>query len=344
MNQDLVKDVYLKTPNLSDDAIIGYNAGVRPFRKSGVRIEREEFKDKTIIHNYGYGGSGLTLCWGGAEIVKELLGNEKQPIAIIGAGVVGLACAYTLIKSGIKITIYSDKFSPNLTSNVAAGIISYPVVFGDVSEKRKLFLAKLFDISTQRYLSHLDRPEFAGTRVLNDYFFTENSEYPHDFLNEYRNCALQEQKVNVHFDNGLTKSAICRRVFGLDGKLFLADLEAKVKAKGIPFIKKFFQHKADLLKLNENIIINCTSFGSKLLMEDDEFLSVRGQLVYFKPQAGIEYATYETTDDPHFWIKIYPWADRLILNGVYEENRSHAKVDLEVANKMIKYAREAFSI
>ncbi len=42
--------------------------GLRPGRDE-VRLEREQ----SIIHNYGHGGSGYTICWGCAEEVLELL-------------------------------------------------------------------------------------------------------------------------------------------------------------------------------------------------------------------------------------------------------------------------------
>lgn len=36
--------------------------GVRPFRKSGIRLESELFGSKKIIHNYGHGGAGISLA------------------------------------------------------------------------------------------------------------------------------------------------------------------------------------------------------------------------------------------------------------------------------------------
>src|SRR6266699_4807834 len=48
--------------------------GLRPFRKSGVRLERDRLRDgRTVIHNYGHGGSGFTLSWGCAESVVRLV-------------------------------------------------------------------------------------------------------------------------------------------------------------------------------------------------------------------------------------------------------------------------------
>jgi D-amino-acid oxidase len=55
--------------------VLRARVGLRPFRKSGVRLEREKLRDgRTVIHNYGHGGSGFTLSWGCAEDVFKIVG------------------------------------------------------------------------------------------------------------------------------------------------------------------------------------------------------------------------------------------------------------------------------
>jgi len=55
--------------------VLKERVGLRPFRKSGVRLEREKLRDgRTVIHNYGHGGSGFTLSWGCAEDVFRING------------------------------------------------------------------------------------------------------------------------------------------------------------------------------------------------------------------------------------------------------------------------------
>ena len=55
--------------------VLRERVGLRPFRKSGVRLENERLRDgRTVIHNYGHGGSGFTLSWGCAENVCEIAG------------------------------------------------------------------------------------------------------------------------------------------------------------------------------------------------------------------------------------------------------------------------------
>ena len=58
-------------PDLKSAEIIEDIVGLRPGRTE-VRLEKEQISGKTIIHNYGHGGSGVTLSWGCAEEVVEL--------------------------------------------------------------------------------------------------------------------------------------------------------------------------------------------------------------------------------------------------------------------------------
>ena len=59
--------------NIDKPNILAQRVGLRPFRKSGVRLERDELPDgRAVIHNYGHGGSGFTLSWGCAREVIDL--------------------------------------------------------------------------------------------------------------------------------------------------------------------------------------------------------------------------------------------------------------------------------
>lgn len=58
---------------VAEPAVLADRVGLRPFRKSGVRLERDHLHDgRTVIHNYGHGGSGFTLSWGCAREVFGL--------------------------------------------------------------------------------------------------------------------------------------------------------------------------------------------------------------------------------------------------------------------------------
>lgn len=57
----------------SNSNLLRDRVGLRPCRHSGVRVEADKLPDgRTVIHNYGHGGSGFTLSWGCAQTVLEL--------------------------------------------------------------------------------------------------------------------------------------------------------------------------------------------------------------------------------------------------------------------------------
>jgi len=53
--------------------VVAERVGLRPFQRSGVRLERDRLRDgRIVIHNYGHGGAGFTLSWGCARKVLDL--------------------------------------------------------------------------------------------------------------------------------------------------------------------------------------------------------------------------------------------------------------------------------
>jgi D-amino-acid oxidase len=59
--------------NLDKPRVLAERVGLRPFRRSGVCVEGDRLRDgRTVIHNYGHGGSGFTLSWGCAREVFKL--------------------------------------------------------------------------------------------------------------------------------------------------------------------------------------------------------------------------------------------------------------------------------
>jgi D-amino-acid oxidase len=66
--------------NIAPPRVITTRVGLRPYRKSGVRVEAGRLADgRALIHNYGHGGAGFTLSWGCARTVLELVRACASP-------------------------------------------------------------------------------------------------------------------------------------------------------------------------------------------------------------------------------------------------------------------------
>jgi D-amino-acid oxidase len=60
-------------PSFAEAEIIAHLVGLRPSRSVGIRVELEQLGGRTVIHNYGHGGSGVTVSWGCAAEVLALV-------------------------------------------------------------------------------------------------------------------------------------------------------------------------------------------------------------------------------------------------------------------------------
>ncbi|HCH37251.1 MAG TPA: hypothetical protein DEU67_04440, partial [Acidobacteria bacterium] len=115
------KDSSLAKVKVSSDRIIRTTIGLRPVRQSGFVLKSETIGEKTVIHNYGHGGSGMSLSWGTAHLaVEEALRTGQKKYAVLGAGVVGLSTARLLQRQGYEVTIYAKDLPPCTTSNMSA--------------------------------------------------------------------------------------------------------------------------------------------------------------------------------------------------------------------------------
>jgi D-amino-acid oxidase len=62
-------------PEVREKKVLGHAVGLRPGRHA-IRLEAEVVGGGgVVVHNYGHGGSGVTLSWGCAE---EVVGLVKE--------------------------------------------------------------------------------------------------------------------------------------------------------------------------------------------------------------------------------------------------------------------------
>src|SRR5206468_11654162 len=104
------------------DRIFRVTVCLRPFRAAGPRLDVEHVGDKTVVHNYGHGGSGWSLSWGSSSIaVEKAMAAGERDGAVIGCGALGLTSAILLQRAGAKVTIYAKERPPEVRSARATG-------------------------------------------------------------------------------------------------------------------------------------------------------------------------------------------------------------------------------
>jgi D-amino-acid oxidase len=273
-----------------------YLVGIRPHREGGVCLKLDDeliasrHGPKFLIHNYGHGGAGITLSFGCASVVADHVGILKRDIrrpsiAVIGCGVIGLTVAAELRRRwpNLRITIYAkDLDVRRTTSFVAAGQFEPSGICEEYeSEDEKNVLADYLRRSRDRIieLHKSSRWHTYGIALRRDYTLDHwNRAYdectPHDVVPQYRSGTLPFGKLNT----------VGReyRTWLINPTILLPQLFAELKRSAVRFRKRQFASKDDFAALRENIIINCTGYGAKALMNDDDVVAKRGHLVVLR--------------------------------------------------------------
>src|SRR5213596_2500343 len=118
------------------ERVIRTTVGLRPHRDSGFLLKAEKLDTKTVIHNYGHGGAGMSLAWGTGSMAADMaLQQDGRRAAVLGCGSPGLTAARQLQRRGFDVTIYAMAVPPDTTSNMS--MAGFTPTAGLVSAERR---------------------------------------------------------------------------------------------------------------------------------------------------------------------------------------------------------------
>ena len=326
----------LRRVQVSADRVIRTVAGLRPFRSSGFVVRAERLGDKTVVHNYGHGGGGITLSWGTSHLAMELaLQTGCRSCAVIGCGAVGLASATLMLRQGWDVTIYARDLPPRTTSNIAGAQWSPASVF-DREAVSDPFYAELRTAMEQsyRYFQGLVGHRY-GVRWVSNYMLADRPFAPDDLFG--RHSDMYPEFRTLHRDEHPFPAPYARHfaTMFIEPPVYLPAVMHDYYAAGGKIVVRDFAERAELTSLGEPVIINCTGLGSRELFGDAELVPVKGQLSVLLPQADINYLMI------YQGIYMFPRKDGVLLGGTFERNSSSLTPN-EAESARILRQHEAF--
>jgi len=319
-------------PRISMDAVIRVIVGHRPYRPTGFRVERQQFDDKTIIHNYGHGGGGLSLGWGSSALaVRETAGLVPGKVAVMGSGIMGLCSARLLQDAGWNVTIYTRDVYRHTTSNVAAGEWG-PFATHDDDQVDAVFLSRL-DWAAR--ISHHAYTNLTGTKYgirwmetyeLSDMSFGEFVRPTFDDLFTYQGDLEPGQHP---FGERFARRMVTMQI---DPGTLLRQLTSDFLLAGGRVVIQNFENLVQVLTLRETVIFNCTGLGAATLFDDKDLVPAKGQLVHLPPDPAVDYMTFGGGQG---MLHMFPRSDVLLLGGIFKLGDSSSNVESSESERIV---------
>ncbi len=312
--------------------VIRTTVGLRPHRPSGFILRADRLDAKTVIHNYGHGGAGISLSWGTGRMAAEMaLDHPSREAVVLGSGAVGLATARQLQRRGFEVTIYAASVPPNTTSNMAwAGFTPGSWLVED-NRRTPAWDAQFREAVEIAYL------EFQwlagrgyGIEWLDHYSLNDNAprEPRRSRPARGRGPLLPDNLeaagrfvLGPGEHNFPTQYAIRRTRIRIEPAIYLDALVRDFRDHGGKLVIRKFNDVREIVGLPGSLVFNCTGLGSGELFDDPELMPLRGQLTVLVPQPEVNYGI--STFSPNApegvtGVSMQPRSDGIILGGTRE--------------------------
>jgi glycine/D-amino acid oxidase-like deaminating enzyme len=340
---------------VSWERVIRTTVGLRPYRPAGFVLRADRLDAKTLIQNYGHGGSGMSLSWGTAQMAAELaLEQPERRAAVIGCGVAGLTTTRQLQRRGFDVTIYAMSVPPNTTSNMSiaawtptSGLVSTAMrtTEWDAQLRRAARIAypQLQLLVGREYgVSWLEGYSLSNTAPGGGQGGGATGVQPEPLLPPELRVGATVLGPGEHpFP---TQYATLRPSLRIEPSIYLDALVRDVREAGASIVIRRFDTPRDLAMLDEDVIVNCTGLGAGELVGDREIRPLRGQLTHVMPQPEVDYSTFGgVSPSPSGFLQMAPRSDGIALGGTSQEGNSSLEVDEEARRRIVEAHIELFS-
>ncbi|XP_034015779.1 D-aspartate oxidase [Thalassophryne amazonica] len=246
---------------------------------------------------------------------------KNVKVAVIGGGVVGVSTAVCIAEAlpSCSVTLLAEKFSPDTTSDIAAGIV-FSKQFPDVPlERQKRWFQNSFDHLLA--IAQSEHSPEAGVLLSSGWqVFREVPAVKKPFWSEtvfgFRVITDMELKRFPGYKFGQAFTTL-----KCECSNYLPWLEKRFRKAGGQVV----QRKVDSLQelsTSYDIIVNCSGLGSRTLVGDPEVYPVRGQVL----KVEAPWLKHFIRDGNGFSY-IYPGVHSVIVGGTRQQHDWRLQVD-----------------
>jgi glycine/D-amino acid oxidase-like deaminating enzyme len=306
------EDADLPTPDFTFDADAqgACVAGIRPYRCGSYRLEAETESGRFVVHNYGHGGAGISLSWGCAAKVQDIVrariaASHETEAAVLGSGVMGLTAATCLLDLGLTVTIYANHMYDKTTSYKAGGQWALSLVEYHGKEN------ELKDILTTAYQTFKRGGQNFGVYERPNYSAKLSHNLEEILRIAPRLLPCRQDLARMPFKAHTNPGHLYQTLL-VEPPTFLKRLVDDLNARGVRFVPCTFTDKAHVFsRVPQKIIVNCTGYGAKKLWKDPAVHPIRGDLAMLRHQPLLQYLY---SQDGY----MFPRTDHVVIGGNFD--------------------------
>jgi glycine/D-amino acid oxidase-like deaminating enzyme len=252
------------------------------------------------------------------QVARRAARRSPRRFAVLGCGVMGLTTARLLqrrlLAEGGSVTIYAKDLPPQTTSNIA-GALWLPTSSYNPQMASAKFLEQF------RLACHISNRAFQGlvgveygVRWTDTYELITGEASPD---RELVGGADLYPQTEIHRHPEQYFGFPYARQFStmmIEPHTYLRALLRDFYIAGGKVVVKEFNNRAEVARLSEQVIFNCTGLGARQLFGDEKLGPVRGQLEVLLPQPEVDYCYISDSG------YMFPRRDGIILGGTFDHD------------------------
>ena len=370
----------LPIPDFTKLDRVPYRVGIRPHRRTGVRLDVDPVSMRTVrgspkflVHNYGHGGAGITLSFGCAEAVRLLIGDLmereiRRParnvrVAVIGAGVIGLTTAAELKRwrPELDVRVMAKSIAANgqvnlqaTTSWIAGGQFEPSGIWHEYKATATTpdRLPIIHDY-VRRSANRIKALKRLG--VQRDYGIVDRNNYT---LQDY--SSRQMLLMEDGFERGTPPDVIPAPTLGtlpfaplcnvpgreyltwlINPTILLPKLVADLRAARVRFERRDIANEDELRAVDADIVVNCTGLGAKDMLLDTQMVPIRGQLVILQNPRQLKYMFSGGCGNEVAYL--FARQTDIVVGGTYEVGVDTPEIDRRQCDEFLDRVRRIFN-
>jgi D-amino-acid oxidase len=249
--------------------------------------------------------------------------QNTSPIVVVGCGVIGLTTSIRLLEQGHAVTIVTRDIPPHTTSNVAAAVW-FPY---HVMPLERVLVWSAISLDTYYELSSDYATGISLTTFIDLFESTQPDPWWREAVRHYRRPTAEELPEGFA-DGHLAEVPL------IETPVHMNWLVERFNTLGGQLVRREL-NRLDEVPGKNDVVINCSGLGARLLVDDESVYPIRGQIARVTRPPSVIRVLFDE-HGRHALGYVIPRRNEVIVGGTAQENNWDLLVDPATADLILQ--------